>query len=177
MNRFLLLFSFALTALGVSAQKRTVFTELGGAANGISANFDSRLAPNSHWGYNVGLGYSNDNYSNYYRYSLVHLSLPVRMYYLVGKSRHHFELGAGVVSGVVQYSEKHRLNEPQSQSFLEADRKQFRYYFTTNLGYRFQPKQGLLLRVGLSVNACEYYDDYHRYFGIVRPYLSLGYAF
>ena len=43
MNRLLVLLVFSLTILGVAAQQRAVYTEVNGASNGFSFNFDSRL--------------------------------------------------------------------------------------------------------------------------------------
>ena len=63
MNRLLVLLVFSLTILGAAAQQRAVYTEVNGASNGFSFNFDSRLAPRSHWGFDVGLGYSNNTYT------------------------------------------------------------------------------------------------------------------
>lgn len=176
MNRLFLLFVFAFAALGVAAQQRGVYAEWYGASNGLSANFDSRLAPYSHWGFNAGFGYSNDTYSEYHRYSLYHLSMPLRLYYLTGKRNHHFEIGAGVVPGFVHYTERSSIIEEQRKEHFEADYSQFRYYFTMNMGYCYQMPHGFLLRTGLCLNA---YDRGNNdgILGNMQPYLALGYSF
>lgn len=173
MNKFLFLLLFLFSTLGVSAQQRAVFAELNGASNGLSLNYDSRLAPDSHWGYNVGLGYSNYTYDYYYSPLINHVSLPLRMYYLTGKGKHHFEIGAGVVPGFTYYTENLDIDEKDRQVSQTTERTQFRYYFTLNLGYRFQMTRGLLLSTGFCMNA---HDSNRNYWGLA-PYLSLGYAF
>ena len=76
MNR-LLLFALSLTTLGAAAQQRAVYTEVNGASNGFSFSFDSRLAPRSHWGYDVGLGFSDKTY--FTEKSLFHSSRVVAL--------------------------------------------------------------------------------------------------
>ena len=173
MNRFLFLIIFSLATLGVSAQQRAVYVEVNGASNGFSANYDSRLAPNSHWGYDVGLGHSIDTYGSSYRYGLSHVSMPLRMYYLTGKRAHHFEIGAGVVPGFLRYTERISRIDEEKQYHIESKRKQFCYYLTLNMGYRYQMTRGLVLRTGLCINA----HDRENTDNVLQPYVAIGYSF
>ena len=152
MNRFLFLIIFSLATLGVSAQQ---------------------LAPNSHWGYDVGLGHSIDTYGSSYRYELSHVSLPLRMYYLTGKRAHHFEIGAGVVPGFLRYTERISRIDEENQYHIESKRKQFCYYLTLNMGYRYQMTRGLVLRTGLCINA----HDRENTDNVLQPYVAIGYSF
>lgn len=172
MNR-LLLFALSLTSLGAAAQQRAVYTEVNGASNGFSFSFDSRLAPRSHWGYDVGLGYSDKTYFTENRYSIAHVSLPLRMYYLTGRKYHFFESGIGVVPGFAQYTEQYVSKEETRMRYVRANIKQFRYYLTLNMGYRFQMPQGVILRTGFCINA----HDRENADNVIQPYISLGYSF
>ena len=173
MNRLLVLLVFSLTILGAAAQQRAVYTEVNGASNGFSFNFDSRLAPRSHWGFDVGLGYSNNTYASPNRYSLSHVSLPLCMDYLAGKMEHFIESGIGVVPGFTQYTEKYATQEESRMRYVQADVKQFRYYLTLNMGYRLQMSHGLIFRTGLCINAHDRENDDY----VIQPYIALGYSF
>lgn len=121
--------------------RRSINAELLGAYGIGGISFDSRFKADSKFGYKVGLGYGYGR--TYYAPFLtenpkinealgfvnqtVHqYLLPIQAYYLFGKNRHFFEVGAGVVP---------------SLQFIKTDTKsysKFNCFGVINAGYRYE---------------------------------------
>lgn len=82
----------------------------------------------------------------------------IMYHYLIGNGNSKFELGIGVM-GRVLFSEK-------------IDVKENLFIFSSFIGYRYQEKNGLVLRVGFTPSYCAGSFDALLPFG-----LSLGYSF
>ncbi len=134
--------------------RRAVYAEFFGASLGMGINYDSRFAEDSRWGYRVGLAYGEG------------VNMPLEINYLVGRreTKNKLDLGLGV-------------NLP---CYKDGELGAFAFL---NIGYRLQPMNGLIFRVGLSPKFP--LDDKFESWGSayifwaasVIPYLSLGYAF
>ncbi len=179
MNRLFLLLAFSVATLGLSAQQRAVYAEVNGASNRLSVNFDSRLSAKSKWGYNVGLGYSNNLIDNSNLSKQRFFSLPLRMYYLFGKKNHSFETSIGVVPGFYSARETYAYTSNGLNQTSKAginDYTVFLNYLTCNLGYRYQNHNGFILRAGLALNAIQSNHRDTELWGF-QPFLALGYSF
>lgn len=135
--------------------KRTVYAEFAGASMGIGVNYDSRFTEDSRLGYRVGIAYGEG------------VNVPLEINYLVGRreTKNKLDLGLGV-------------NLP---CYKDGELGAFAFL---NIGYRLQPRNGFIFRVGLSPKlplSYEWKDNLGSAltfwaFSCI-PYLSLGYAF
>lgn len=159
-----ILYIILFVSVGVNAQtysykslpaRRAVYAEFAGGSMVLGINYDSRFTEDSRWGYRVGLAYGEE------------LNVPLEINYLVGRreTKNKLDLGVGV-------------NLPCSKE------GEFGAFAFLNIGYRFQPRNGLIFRVGLSPKfplGDEWEDDLGSALAFwaasVIPYLSLGYAF
>lgn len=149
--------------VGVNAQtysykslpaRRAVYAEFFGGSLGMGVNYDSRFAEDSRLGYRVGLAYGGG------------FNVPLEINYLLGRkeTKNKLDLGVGV-------------NLPCSKE------GEFGAFAFLNIGYRLQPRNGLIFRVGLSPKFPfgDEWDDTGEFLILyatsVVPYLSLGYAF
>lgn len=193
MNLFkTLLISCVAVAQSAMAQQaentqKSVYLELFGASNIVGVNFDSRLKPNSPWGYRVGLGYTySKNYgllsgSN----SIRGVDVPIEANYLLGKKRSKLELGLGVNLGY--YKEKYdtwdlkEIGKEDGITYYESiykgedSRSLWGYYCFGNIGYRYQPSHGFQFRAGISPSFN--LGGKHAVSKSVFPYISFGYVF
>lgn len=180
MNKVFLLLAFSMAALGVSAQQRAVYGEFNGASFGYSVHFDSRLSPKSKWGYNVGLGYANNVLDNPHLTQQRLYSLPLRMYYLVGKKNHFFESGIGVVPCFFHtratYSSTNTQTNPAISQFIKSSSTDFVNYVTLSLAYRYQNSNGFIVRAGLTANGVQHSDSKTEMWGF-QPFVAVGYSF
>jgi len=98
----LLTLNQSLAAQEEGVARKVFYTELGGPGVIMSANFDSRFAPNERlgFGYRLGVGFgireSYDYLSHYV--SQTYYSFPLGLNYVFGKpnSAHTFEVGGGL---------------------------------------------------------------------------------
>ena len=193
MNLFkTLLISCVAVAQSAMAQQaentqKSLYLELFGASNIVGVNFDSRLKPNSPWGYRVGLGYTySKNYgllsgSN----SIRGVDVPIEANYLLGKKRSKLELGLGVNLGY--YKEKYdtwdlkEIGKEDGITYYESiykgedSRSLWGYYCFGNIGYRYQPSHGFQFRAGISPSFN--LGGKHAVSKSVFPYISFGYVF
>ncbi len=180
MNKFFLLLAFSMAALGMSAQQRAVYGEFNGASIGYSVHFDSRLSAKSKWGYNVGLGYANNVLDNPHLTQQHLYSLPLRMYYLVGKKNHFFESGIGVVPcfyhSRATYSTTDNQTNPAISKFIKSSSTDFLNYVTLSLAYRYQNSNGFIVRTGLTVNGVQHSANKTEMWGF-QPFVAVGYSF
>ena len=131
---------------------KSVYAEFLGASFVVGLNYDARFNEYSRWGYRVGLAYGKG------------FNVPLEVNYLVGRreTKNKLDLGVGVnlaCSG----------DGAGDFAFL-------------NIGYRFQPKNGVIFRVGLSPKFVFYERDnwvenLQIWATMFLPYLSIGYAF
>lgn len=136
--------------------ERAVYAEFAGASMGIGINYDSRFAEYSRLGYRVGIAYGEG------------VNIPLEINYLVGRreTKNKLDLGLGV-------------NLP---CYKDGELGAFAFL---NIGYRLQPRNGLIFRVGLSPKFPlgdewennNWGSDYILWAFSCIPYLSLGYAF
>ena len=176
-----------------SGRDRSVNLELFGPTNMIGLSYDARIKPGSGWGYRTGLGYSYGFAGSFVGDSKSHaVTVPLEINYLVGKKKHHLELGVGTSLGV--YHNDYQAswsewipNDPENSTWgvdgtweehsIHKKSTNFGYFIYGNLGYRYNAKRGFQFRCGLmpSFN----FGDRH---GVTHdpklfPYLSVGYAF
>lgn len=180
MNRLFLLLAFSIAALGLSAQQRAVYGEFNGASFGYSVHFDSRLSAKSKWGYNVGLGYANNLSDNPHLTQQRLYSLPLRMYYLVGKKNHFFESGIGVVPSFYNSRETYSItttdSNPSVSKFHTSKSTVFLSYTTFTLAYRYQNANGFIVRAGLTANGIQRSQNNTEMWGFL-PFAAIGYSF
>jgi hypothetical protein len=187
----LLILCLAATQTAMAQQsentQKSLYLELLGPSNIIGLNYDSRLKPDSPWGYRVGMGYTySKNYgllsgSN----SIRGVDMPIEANYLLGKKRSKFELGLGVNLGY--YKEEYdvwnlnKVGEEDGLIYYESvyagkeSHSLWGYYFFGNIGYRYQPSHGFQFRVGISPSFN--LGGEHAVSKSVFPYISFGYLF
>ena len=119
----------------------------------VGVNYDSRLTEDSRLGYRIGLAYGEE------------FNVPLEINYLVGRreTKNKLDLGVGV-------------------NFACSEEGELDDFAFLNIGYRFQPRNGVIFRVGLSPKLpLGNSDGWDRLVMIwatsVIPYLSFGYAF
>lgn len=163
---------------------RSIYLEFLGPSNFLGLSYDSRIRPESSWGYRIGVGYYYEKSSLFTsQYSNFGLSAPIEVNYLLGKRRHKLEVGLGVNLGI--YSDKtfYYINSVDSQDLNMQQttgytrQTKFGYYFYSNIGYRYQAKKGFLFRTGISPSF-NFGDKYGvRKRPILYPYIAVGYSF
>ena len=137
-----------------AAARRAVYAEFAGGSMLVGINYDSRFAKESRLGYRIGLAYGEE------------FNVPLEINYLVGRreTKNKLDLGVGV-------------NFPCSK---EGELGAFAFL---NIGYRLQPRNGMIFRIGLSpkLPLDDEWDSLGASLSLwaasVIPYLSLGYAF
>ncbi len=182
-KRFLILiFAGAWSFLCQAETPRFVALEFFGVHDLLGLSFDSRLAPDSRWGYKVGLGYGLGYRSEGLKLSPVAgfmrpedaksvVSLPVNVYYLLGGSCHFFESGVGFVPYYGRFvSESGFMGFPNTRVF-----DAFNYYGFLRAAYRYEGSR-LLLSVGLDLPFQTPGSRFKQFLGIA-PKLSIGYRF
>lgn len=195
MRKIALLCLLLLCITQLRAQRSAVSVGWEPAFQGFGVSFDRRVAPKSHWGYRVGVGYTNYKGSPQYNYREQGITVPLDLNFLAGGKHHMFEAACGTSLAYIRYSyeetnqwsheagcdypgrRKRHLTHEYSHRYFGR----FTQLFHLSAGYRFQMDKGLILRAGLSLS-----DDFH-----VRetysfsddeqdsfhPYLSIGYTF
>lgn len=167
--------------------QKSVYAEILGASNLIGVSYDSRLKPDSPWGYRVGLGYTySKNYGLFSgSASLKGVDIPLEANYLLGKKRSKLELGLGLNLGY--YTEKYDVyaiknigEEGEIPYYVEeyAGRESHNawgYFFFGNIGYRYQPLHGFQFRAGISPSFN--LGGNHAVTKSLFPYISFGYVF
>ena len=132
---------------------KAVYAEFAGASMIVGVNYDSRLTEDSRLGYRIGLAYGEE------------FNVPLEINYLVGRreTRNKLDLGVGV-------------------NFACSEKGELGDFAFLNIGYRFQPKNGMIFRVGLSPklplgDSGSLGEAITLWAASVIPYLSFGYAF
>lgn len=165
--------------------QHSIYGELGGPCWGVSANWDARLKKDSHWGYQLGLGWAGqwDNMMGIHTHTMYY-GLTTGMNYLIGKRKSRLELGLGnqlrLISSklVVAYMDK------ESDISIKSENKtQVRDFLYMNVGYRYTSTHGFQFRCGVTpmVNITNGWtdsnDSYSKGALFLAPYVSFGKAF
>lgn len=172
-------------------RSKSVYLELAGPSNGIGISYDARFKPLSPWGYRVGLSWTYSKHSGIFASSssLRGYSAPIEVNYLVGKRKHHLEIGVGANLGIYNehytvYSitgEHQTTTEAGTVTTYETKRTEmkhntFGYFVYGNIGYRYQTTKGFQLRAGISPSF-NFGDSHGVNKGWFFPYISFGKAF
>ena len=193
MRKIALLCLLLLCITQLRAQRSAVSVGWEPAFQGFGVSFDRRVAPKSHWGYRVGVGYTNYKGLPQYNYREQGITVPLDLNFLAGGSTTCSKLLSALpwlTSNIRTKRRTKRSHEtgcdyPGRRKYQLSHEYSHRYFgrftqlFHLSAGYRFQMDKGLILRAGLSM-----YDGFHEvfYFGNeddehLRPYLSIGYTF
>lgn len=168
---------------------RSIYAELFGASNLIGISYDCRIKPGSPFGYRAGISYlhasadANLNFNGNQIYfsneELYGFAVPLEFNCILGKRKSKFEVAFGLNIGVYN-TQKYTYYDESVFPSLDHNIKErlttFGYYFFSNIGYRYQRKNGFMLRVGVSPSFS--FGDRHslRKAPFLYPYLSLGYT-
>lgn len=156
-----------------------VFVELGGASTTVGIHYDTRFNEKTHWGARIGIAHTRSKSPAFFD-NLADLTkgwtFPIAVNYLIGKRKNRFEIGIGVSYGLytcVFYDKLgHQIEDNKSGSFAFLD-----------LGYRYQSKKGLMVRLGINPGMALYRstegksDEAVFRAAVIYPYFSLGYNF
>lgn len=173
-NRMLhaLLASFITTSL-YAENLQGVFIEALGSSTNVGIHYDTRFAAGSPWGVRVGVAYTNVNNKDFFNSrpdKTKGWTFPLAINYLLGKKKHFCEIGVGFNIGLYTctyiWNEKERSTDHQTGHFLFMD-----------LGYRYQPYSGILIRAGLNLDTSLSGNSLEMKRPLpVYPYIALGYA-
>lgn len=168
---------------------RSIYAELFGASNLIGISYDSRIKPGSPFGYRAGISYlrgtadSNlhvgDHTVYYSNEELNGFAVPLEFNCILGKRKSKFEVGFGVSLGVYTTQKYTYLDGgffPSYDNSSSVTHNKFGYFFFSNIGYRYQRKNGFMLRVGFSPSFSFGGNHGITKYPILYPYLSLGYT-
>lgn len=176
---FMLLFNLMANREMHAQREEGVFVELGGASTTVGIHYDTRFGEKTHWGARIGIAYTRSKSPAFFD-NLADLTrgwtFPVAVNYLIGKRKNRAEIGIGVSYGLytcVFYDKfGHQIEDGKSGSFAFLD-----------LGYRYQPKKGLMVRLGVNPGMALYEstvgkkDEAVFRAAVIYPYFSLGYNF
>ena len=150
---------------------RAVYVEFGGSGVLAGLNYDSRFSEHSRWGYRIGVAHTLTKLEEIGvcdggGYTLSGFNVPLEINYLVGKKERKSKLDLGTGANLGYYD--------------KGDEYIFGHFIFLNVGYRYQPKQGMTFRVGISpkfdFGGNSSIMDYIWITSVV-PYLGFGYAF
>lgn len=176
---FILLFNLIGNGELHAQREEGVFVELGGASTTVGIHYDTRFSKKTYWGARIGIAYTRSKSTAFFD-NLADLTtgwtFPIAVNYLIGKRKNRFEMGLGVSYGLytcVFYDKfGHQTKDNKSGSFAFLD-----------LGYRYQPKKGLVVRLGLNPGMALYEgkvgkkDEAVFRAAVIYPYFSIGYNF
>lgn len=117
---------------------RSVYLEFLWPSNLLGISYNSRIRPESSWGYRIGIGYYYEKSPLFTsRYSNFGLLVPIEVNYLLGNRWYKLEVGLG--------------------GNLEYIRIKFCYYSYSNINYRYQTKKDffrteLILHLTFAIN-------------------------
>lgn len=169
---------------------QNIYVELFGASNLIGISYDSRIKPGSPFGYRAGISYVHgtaDESINigqsplyYSNEELSGFAVPMEFNCILGKRKSKFEVGIGISLGIYSTQKYSYINSsafPVESSYIIENHNQFGYFFYSNIGYRYQRKNGFMLRVGVSPSFSFAGGNGITKSPFLYPYLSLGYTF
>ena len=149
-----------------------------GASGSVGMVYDTRFKGNDGFGFRIGVGYcfSQSEYTALVKANdcnLHAITFPLDVNYLLGKKKHKLEIGLGASMGYYHIQES---TYPFGITYPDEPGNSFGYFMFAEVGYRYQPVQGLMLRVGLTPS-WNFGDKY----GLDRqwyyPYIGIGYSF
>ena len=158
------------------AQRRQgVYAELFGASTTAGVHYDTRFSKHTRCGARVGLARTYSTSRRFFPHAphkTTGWTFPVALNYLIGGARHNLELGIGLSYG--RYTSK-------SDNMIKDSQSTFAFF---DIGYRYQPARGLLLRLGINPGqAIDAHDSANsiepgaRRASPLYPYISIGYSF
>lgn len=165
---------------------RSINFEVWGVYNLVGISFDSRFNETSRFGYKAGIGYGyeQENEKGTFRtapvgylrgISLNHvISVPLNIYYLFGKNRHFFELGAGVTPYLMNYI-SYTYNMGELFSISATNKWGFGYYTFLQPAYRYEADRWTG-SIGLDIPVNTPGAKFTQLIGLY-PRLSIGYKF
>ncbi|MCR4774458.1 MAG: hypothetical protein K5854_08900 [Prevotella sp.] len=166
-------------SVNLSAQiKQDFFIEALGASTTFGIHYDSRFSENTNWGGRIGLAYTNSKSDDFFDdnpQKTTGITIPVAVNYLIGKNKHFAEVGTGISFG--WYKCTYRTQRFEMERDVNAN------FVFLDLGYRYQPTKGLLIRAGVNPSfALDLYKDSHKEHGaqraaVIYPYIGIGYSF
>lgn len=164
---------------GFAQRQQGIYVEVFGASTLVGIHYDSRFSKTSKFGGRIGIAYMKSSEKDFFSFGpdkVRGITVPMGLNYLFGNRIHNFELGVGTSPGIY-YCKK------------EIDRKMYKgtcrgVFGFVDVGYRFQSKNGLMLRTGMNIGINYEDEEIYDYWQwdvqrdlVVYPYLSVGYAF
>lgn len=168
-------FLLLLWGIPLFAQRQQgVYAELFGASTTVGVHYDTRFSKKTKWGARIGVAYTYDPSGKFLGYrgtTAKGCSFPLGINYLLGNRKHNIEIGVGTSYGIYRYPEK-------TQETRKISTHTGAFCFT-ELGYRFQHKEGFMLRIGGNLGATVSASEKHEVAraAAIYPYFSLGYNF
>lgn len=127
-------------------REQGIFVELLGASTTVGVHYDTRFNEHTRWGGRIGFSYTNSKSQDFFESAPENTtgwSFPIAVNYLIGKGRHHAEIGMGFSYGLYEckYHDKagREVQYDRSGTFVFWD-----------LGYRYQSKHGIMVRAGIN---------------------------
>ena len=178
--KHLLLFLVSLPSCLYAQREQGVFIELFGASTTVGVHYDTRFNDHTRWGGRLGFSYTNSKSQDFFESAPENTSgwtFPIAINYLIGKGKHHAEIGIGVSYGLYKckYYDKagREVQQDRSGTFGFID-----------LGYRYQSKHGIMIRAGINPGvALGRHDQLGRNdhgvdrAAVIYPYIGIGYNF
>ncbi len=152
-----------------------------GASGSVGMVYDTRFKGNDGFGFRIGVGYcfSQSEYTALVKANdcnLHAITFPLGVNYLLGKKKHKLEIGLGASLGYYSKQTGDSWQYVWDPFSDDEPGDSFGYFMFAEVGYRYQPVQGLMLRVGLTPS-WNFGDKY----GLDRqwyyPYIGIGYSF
>ena len=174
-----------LSSIVAAAQTRNLSAEIFGASQLAGISYDARFNGNSGFGYRAGLGYGLGINSLIFSGEQIiqGVTIPLEVNYLIGKKRSHLELGAGLSNGLYRVHNKTSAFTATGQDGIIYEvsandniNYTWGYFFFGNIGYRFQPEEGLSFRIGISPSF-SFNTKHAIQKNWLIPYVGLGWAF
>ena len=152
-----------------------------GASGSVGLNYDSRFKGNDGFGFRIGLGYcfSQSQYTALVKANNCNLhaiTAPMGINYLLGKKKHKLEVGLGASLGYYSKQTGDSWQYVWDPFSNDEPGNSFGYFMFAEIGYRYQPTEGLMLRVGLTPSwnfGGKYGLDRQWYY----PFIGIGYSF
>ncbi len=141
-----------------STRAQSIYAEYGGPSAIYSVTYDTRLTrSNKGWGVRAGLGFLPSQGIN-------NISVPVQVNYLLGKTRHFFEAGAGATY----------FHGNRSSSWFGSPEEGSLVFGTLSASYRYQTlSRGITARIGITGIAGSFNSNSIA----ALPHIGVGYRF
>ncbi|MEC3878284.1 hypothetical protein [Parapedobacter sp. 10938] len=141
-----------------STRAKSVYVEYGGPSAIYSVNYDTRfMRSNNGWGLRAGIGFLPSQGIN-------NISVPIQVNYLLGRTRHFFEAGAGATY----------FHGDRSDSWFGPSEAGSMVFGSLSAGYRYQPlSRGVTARIGITGIA----GSFNNNSVAALPHISVGYRF